>query len=335
LVVGGGGFLGRHIAEYLLKRGEKHVRIFDVRKTFDNDKISFVTGDITKLEDVINACEGITVVFHTAATTHIGHNSDFIHKVNVGGTHNVIKACIQKGVKKLVYTSTSSVIFNGRPLHFADETTPYCAKHFDDYNLTKELAERAVLAVEPSSGLLTCSIRPSGIFGPRDVQGWPGFIEVGKNGKSKLQIGDGSNMFDWTYIDNIVYAHILASDKLVKDSPVVQQAYFITNDEPIPFWDMADYVYTNMGYPRVKYRLPFLLMWYISVLLSFFVWLLSPIVIIHPTFTPIRVANAGVNRTFSVEKAKRDLGYKPIVSVKEGMKRTLEYFKALENHKKQ
>jgi len=270
LVVGGCGFLGRYIAEYLLGRGDKHVRVFDIRTTFQDSRIEFVTGDITKVEDVIRACEGITVVFHTAATTHIGHNSGFVHRVNVGGTHNVIKACLQTGVKKLIYTSTSSVIFNGKPLYNVDETTPYCKTHFDEYNLTKELAERAVLAVEPSSGLLTCSIRPSGIFGPRDVQAWPGFIEVGKNGKSRLQIGDGSNTFDWTYIDNIVHAHVLASDKLEKGTPVVQQAYFITNDEPIPFWDMAKYCYTNMGYPTVKYRLPYSLMWYLSLLISFF-----------------------------------------------------------------
>jgi len=333
LVVGGCGFLGRYMVEALLNRGEKNVRVFDLRKTFDNEGVQFTTGDITNLDNVINACKGVDVVIHTASPTVHDQKYDFFFKVNVQGTQNVIDACQKCGVKQLIYTSSASVIFSGDDIRNADETTPYCKTYFDPYNLTKKLAEERVLAANGNAGVMTCSIRPSGIFGPRDVQGWPGFMSNAKGkilnrwSKSIIQIGDGSNLFDWTYVENIVHAHLLASDKLVSGSPIGGQAYFITNGEPTPFWDMANYVYKNFGYPETSLKLPYGLMYVFSVVVMYIALILSPIVKLNPTFTPMRICNSGATKTFSIEKAKKDFGYKPLISLEEGKRRTLEYFK--------
>ena len=127
-----------------------------------------------------------------------------IVRVNVKGTKNVIQACIDnvrttaiilkashlslQGVKQLVFTSSASVVFDGSSLHNVDESRPYCAKHFDAYNESKALAEAAVLEANGKSGLATIALRPASIFGPRDVQAWPGFLGAAKAGKSKVHM---------------------------------------------------------------------------------------------------------------------------------------------------
>jgi len=333
LIVGGCGFLGKYIVDGLLNRGERNVRVFDLRKTFDDDRVKIIVGDITNFQDVKKACEGVDTVIHTASPTVQNQKYDFFYRVNVLGTQNVIDACEASSVKQLIYTSTSSVVFTGADIKYGDESLPYCSEHLDPYNQTKQLAEARVLMSNGKGGVMTCALRPSGIFGPKDVQAWPGFIGVakekilGRYPKSMLQIGNGKNLFDWTYVENVAHAHILASDRMSSGSNIGGEAYFITNGEPSPFWDMPKYIYQQFDYPVPSIFLPYAMMYYLSVLIAFIVTLLSPIVKLNPTFTPIRICNAGATKYFSIEKAKRDFGYKPIVTLEEGKKKTLEYFK--------
>jgi len=232
----------------------------------------------------------------------------------------------------LIFTSSASVVFDGTDIKNGDETLPYVKDFLDAYNKTKQLAEVDVLESNGKDGVMTVSLRPSGIFGPRDVQAWPGFIGVAKEklpfgyGKSIMAIGDGKNIFDWTYVENVAYAHVLASDKMTPGSSIAGQSYFITNGEPTLFWDMPRYIYKNFGYPEPSIFLPMKLMLVVAFIISIIVKILSPIVKITPTFTKLRVGTAGANRYFSIEKAKRDLGYKPLYTVEEGKKKALEYF---------
>eukprot|EP01119_Soliformovum_irregulare_P008663 TRINITY_DN21769_c1_g1_i1.p1 TRINITY_DN21769_c1_g1~~TRINITY_DN21769_c1_g1_i1.p1 ORF type:complete len:353 (-),score=88.48 TRINITY_DN21769_c1_g1_i1:250-1308(-) len=334
LVTGGEGFLGRYIVEQLINRGEQHVRVFDLRKTYDNPKKELILGDISKLEDVKKACKGVNVVIHTVSPSHGAATWDFLHRINVIGTQNVLEACQSEGVSQLIYTSSASVVFDGSDIRNGnEETLSYPKVHMDNYNHTKQLAEELVLQANGKSGVMTASIRPSGIFGPRDVQAWPGFVSaakekiLGKWNKSIMQIGDGKNTFDWTYVENVAHAHLLISDRLTNGSHIGGQAYFITNDEHTPFWDMASYVYAQFGYPTPSIFIPTGLMIFFAQLVAFFVMILSPFVKLHPTFTVLRIRNATSNRTFSCDKAKRDFGYAPQVSLEEGKKRALAYFK--------
>jgi sterol-4alpha-carboxylate 3-dehydrogenase (decarboxylating) len=102
---------------------------------------------------------------------------------------------------------------------------------------------------------------------------------------------------DWTYVENVAYAHVLAADKLVPgNDKVAGQAFFITNDEPAPFWDMAKYIWKNLDYPTPTVVVPYWLAYYLALLLDWIVWLLSPLVSIHLTFTFFRVVYAGAHR---------------------------------------
>jgi sterol-4alpha-carboxylate 3-dehydrogenase (decarboxylating) len=140
LIIGGGGFLGRYIVENLLSRGEKNVKIFDIRKSFEEDRVEFIIGDITKPEDLKKACKGVTTVIHTASPA-VGvkgdYSYDLIYRVNVVGTKNVIEACIEMKVRQLIYTSSASVVFEGKDLRLANEETPYATQHLDPYSFTK------------------------------------------------------------------------------------------------------------------------------------------------------------------------------------------------------
>jgi len=156
-------------------------------------------------------------------------------------------------------------------------------------------------------------------------------INVAKTGKWRYQIGDGKNLQDFTYVDNVAHAHLLASEKLAKGSGIEGEAFFITNDEPYPLWDMVKYCYSEMGYGEPYIKLPAILMWYMALLIDFIAWLISPLVTWHPNFTWFRVCNSVCYRYFKIDKAKRVLGYKPIVTLKQGMRRTLDYFKAIED----
>eukprot|EP01027_Heterolobosea_sp_BB2_P026311 GEZU01040499.1.p1 GENE.GEZU01040499.1~~GEZU01040499.1.p1 ORF type:complete len:115 (-),score=50.11 GEZU01040499.1:169-513(-) len=95
----------------------------------------------------------------------------------------------------------------------------------------------------------------------------------------------------------------------------------------MPMWDMIKYIYRNLGYPEPSIVIPYWFAWYMSMIIDLVVLILSPIVTLHPNFTFFRVVNSCASRSFNISKAKRDLGYKPAISMKVGMERTLEYFK--------
>ncbi|CAI7791815.1 unnamed protein product [Closterium sp. NIES-54] len=137
------------------------------------------------------------------------------YTVNVLGTKNVIAACQEAGVRRLIFTSSASVVFDGRhDIKNGDESLPYAGKATNAYGETKAQAEAIALAANAQGGLLTCALRPSNIFGPGDPDLVPITIKNAQRGKLKFIVGDGENMSDWTYVENVVHAHICAEKAL-------------------------------------------------------------------------------------------------------------------------
>ena len=124
------------MVEALIERGETNITVFDLRQSFHHPSVTFHIGDLTNTQNVQEACIGKTIVFHTASPPH-GRPAEFYTKVNLYGTQNVIQACLQAGVQKLIYTSSCSVVFDGSDLKGGDETLPYCENPMDPYNDTK------------------------------------------------------------------------------------------------------------------------------------------------------------------------------------------------------
>ncbi|KAJ3175702.1 erg26, C-3 sterol dehydrogenase [Geranomyces variabilis] len=348
LVVGGGGFLGKRIAELLLESATPPplVTILDLRRTFSDPRLTaFIEGDITDPVAVSAACKGKTVVIHTAAVIE-GFPVPVYWKVNYEGTQNIINACRHHAVRALVYTSSASVTYNGQDLRNGTEADPYCDVHMDTYNETKAAAEQLVLESNGVGGLATVSLRPAGIFGPGDNNASKGLYDAAKKGNWKFMIGDNSTLFDWTYVDNVAHAHILAAKKLLSrassSSPQQQhspeseetaagQAFYITNDTPTFFWDVPKYLYNELGYRNtLRTRIPRGVGMILGAVVDALVAIVAPFKKLTPTFTRFRVKVITNNRYLDIAKAKTVLGYVPTVPLEEGLRRTALHWKAVD-----
>ena len=223
LVTGGAGYLGRNLVYELIRRGER-VRVFDrVPIDYSHSRLDAVLGDLRQAEDLRKACQGIDTVFHTAAVldfhgfaTRRQREESF--SVNVTGVENLVHACLEEGVKRLVHTSSNNVTLDG-PVIDGDESRPYAANPRDLYTETKIRGEQAALAANGGGGLLSCAIRPGGIYGPGDGLMLPRVVEECASGKFVATIGDGTALSDNTYIDNLVDGQIEAARHLVPARP--------------------------------------------------------------------------------------------------------------------
>ncbi len=324
LVTGGGGFLGRHIVEQLLARGDE-ATIFARSNYPEMEKIGakLFRGDVQDRETVSHACQGMDAVFHVAARANLWGPWEAFYQTNVVGTQNIIDACREYGVRKLIYTSTPSVIANGQPRSGVDESYPY-PDHFDNYYpQTKAMAEQMVVEAN-GPDLSTVSLRPRVIFGPRDTQLIDRVVARAKAGRL-IQIGDGPNKFDVTYIDDATRAHLLAVDALEPGSPVAGSIYFISQGEPVNMWEFVNTIITQLGYPPVKRRIPVPVALTIARIIQ---WTYRTFHLKgEPQLVPFLVNEMTLDFYADISKAKRDFGYEPQISVDEAVQRTVEYFR--------
>ena len=318
LVMGGGGFLGGAIIR-LLRQRAWDIRSF-TRTAYpwlEELGIEQVFGDLADAEAVEKAVAGSDVVFHVAAKAGVwGRHADFF-TTNVTGTQNVLAACKNLGIRKLVYTSTPSVVHAGSDLAGVNESTPY-PKHFDAaYPETKATAEKAVLAANGPE-LATVALRPHLIWGPGDPHLIPRVLARARQGRLR-RVGLKPVIVDATYIDNAAEAHLLAADRLDIGSPAAGKAYFITNGEPVDLWEFINRVLAEAGLPPVtrsvsawKARLAG------RVLECVYRALRLPG---EPAMTRYVANQLATSHWYDIEAAKRDLGYEPRVSVADGLKK--------------
>lgn len=349
LVVGGCGFLGHNIVSHLLEFNvATHISVLDVRtdrNRLSSSSVTYYDGDISCKDDVRSVLEQARpqVIIHTASPPAFAHNMTFFMNVNVNGTRNLLECAQGAGsVKAFVYTSSASVIHDSvSDLVDVDESSPvlYMPVQREAYSHTKALAEALVLAANGKHGnMLTAALRPSGLFGEGDLTAVKPMVEAAASGKYRYQIGSGKTLFDWTYVENASQAHILAAQALLKahalstplstGNRVDGEAFFVTNDEPVPFWDFARAIGAAAGYPtkpedvRVIPRVVGLAM---AIIAEWFVWVIS-LGQRKSTITRSGIRYSSMTRTFCVDKAKKRLGYKPLVSMKEGILRAGQSF---------
>ncbi len=325
LVTGGGGFLGGAVVRRLRDRGDE-VRSFSrgFYPGLDALGVTQFRGDLVDAGAVAAAAGGCDVVFHVAAKAGVGGRYADYHRANVLGTKNVLEACRRHGVRRFVYTSSPSVVFDGRDMEGVDESVPYPASYHAHYPHTKALAERAVLAAN-GPGLATVALRPHLIWGPGDNHLVPRILARGRDG-SLRRIGRADKLIDSVYIDNAADAHLLAADRLHPGSPVAGRAYFISNDEPLPTWDLINRILACDGLPPVTRSVPVWLAVAAGAMLETAYRLLRPDG--EPPMTRFLARELATAHWFDLTAARRDLGYAPAVSVAEGLKRLEESLRA-------
>jgi 2-alkyl-3-oxoalkanoate reductase len=319
LVTGGGGFLGQFIVEQLLARGDRVSAI--CRRgagELESLGVTVLAADLRDGEAVAAACRDIDCVFHVAGVSGIGVTRRYFHENNALATRNVVAACLGNGVGRLVYTSSPSVVFDGRDQCGLDESAPYPAKWLSHYAHSKAIAEQAVLAANGTKGLLTCSLRPHLIWGPRDRALLPRLLDRARR-KRLIRIGDGQNLIDTVYVENAAAAHLQAADALVSGSPVEGKAYFISQGEPVNCWQWIDELLALNGMPPVDKSISLATAWRIGESFEVIYKLLR--ISGDPPMTRFLAAQFARSHYYDIRRAREDFGYRPTISTAEGMRR--------------
>lgn len=348
LVTGGSGFLGHHIVKLLSKRDAcEKITVLDLKQPANPIKgVDYQHGDLTDYQSMLQLFGKARpdAVIHTAGPLHTAGNKDFLYKVNVSGTENLIRVSQETNVKAFVYTSSASVISDTRTdLINANEEYPLMMgkNQPEYYTTTKAQAEMAVLAANRTPAhpkFLTAAIRPSAMFGEGDVQLLPPGLSAYFKGQTKVQIGTNENLFDFTEITNVAHAHHLCTAALLATrerldaggaapldhEKIDGEAFLITNDSPIYFFDFARACWSAAGDKTEISQVWVLskdLGWLIASLMGFIYWLFR---LGKPNLTTQHVQYMGMTRYFNIDKAKYRLGYTPVVQLRDGVKKGVQ-----------
>ena len=323
MIIGGGGFLGQALARQLVARGDEVSSL--TRGDYPELSQLGVTvkrGDISQKDTVFEALDGgYEVVYHTASKAGIWGAYSEYERINLFGTRNIIEACRRHGIKKLIYTSTPSVIYHPKAkIENIREDVPYPQQFECAYAQTKAQAERELLAANGSE-LATVSLSPHLIYGPGDPHLIPRVVERAFAGQLP-QVGDGTNMVDLTYIDNAARAHIDACEHM---ETCAGKAYFISDGQPVNLWSWIRQLLEAVGAPPIKRTVPYGLTWGAGALLEGIYKVLR--IKEEPKMTRFTASQLATSHYFDISNARRDLRYNPQVSGEEGFKRLVAWIK--------
>lgn len=318
-MTGGTGFLGRQLVERLLAQG-RGVTVLARRPAPDLEQrgARFIGASLDDPDAVRAACQGMETVFHVAAKVGVwGRYADF-HITNVRGTAAVIAGCRAHGVRRLIYTSTPSVVYNGRDLAGVNESLPLTTDCPSPYPLTKAIAERSVLDAN-SSALRTVALRPHLIWGAGDSHLVPRLVARARSGRLRV-VGAGRNRVDLTHVANAVEAHLLAELALSPapvSPPAAGRAYFITDGEPVVLWDWINDLLRALGIRPVTRRLSLRTATAVGAACET-LWRLLPLPG-EPPMTRFVAKELATDHWFDIGAARRDLRYAPRVAPADGL----------------
>lgn len=324
LITGGGGFLGRHVVDQLLARGDT-VRVLGRRAYPDlvGVGVECIQADLADAGAVAQACEGMDAVFHIAAKAGIwGRKSEYV-AANVTGTRHVLEGCRAAGVSRLVYTSTPSVIYGRHPIEGENESKPYPGTFLTHYAQTKAEAEKMILSAN-SPDLRTCALRPHLIWGPGDTNLLPRIVARARARRLR-RIGEGVNRVSVCYVENGAAAHLAACDHLSEGGSACGQAYFINEKEPVNCWDFIERLLETVGAPKIRGAVSQKAAYGVGACLEALYTVFG--ITSEPPMTRFLALQLSTSHWFHIGKARRDLGWSPQISIEEGLRRTANSFR--------
>ena len=309
LVTGGAGFIGSHLVSYLLLNGAQQVTVLDnlstgsldnIKEFESNPAFNFILGDITHYETCFNACHAIDGIFHNAALGSVSRsmlNPMATNQANVSGFVNVLFAAKNQNVKRVVYASSSSV--------YGDDTSTEKQEHItgnslSPYAVSKKTDELYADVFARSYGMEIIGLRYFNVYGPKQNPNGqyaaviPIFISHLLKGTVPSIFGDGTTSRDFTYINNVVYANVLAFS--TTNTNAVNTVYNVAYGASTSLNQLFELVKSNLQSALV------------------------------PDYKPERKGDIK-NSLANINKAKQLLGYEPLVNLEQGMALTIDWYK--------
>jgi len=315
LVTGGGGFLGTAICLQLQQLG--HGVIAYQRgpaKHLAGSGIHVHRGDICDRNALLEAARGCDAIIHTAAKAGIWGDEKEYERINVGGTRTVIQICQDLAIRVLIHTSSPSIVHSGTDIEGGDESLPLETRFLAPYPASKARAEQLVLAAN-SSILKTTALRPHLIWGPGDPHILPRLAAKVRRGCLALPGAD--KLVDTVFVDNAARAHIDALLELFSSARCAGKAYFISNDEPQPQGVIIGRLLAAIGIQaRIRPVPVFAARWAGAICEA--VWRLFRFRS-EPPVTRFSADQLCTAHWYDIGAAKRDLGYRPTVSISQGL----------------
>ena len=302
LVTGGAGFVGSHVVDKLLAKGID-VRIYDLVQPYEAKGVEYYHASLLDMEKLRMAMKGVDVVFHLAAVADVKDVFEEPHSsenINVRGTINILEAARRMGVKRVVYGSTVWVYSDTKSdTGIVDEDTPLTApSHL--YTATKLAGEYYLRAFHATYGLETVTIRYFNVFGPRQDPNSqysaviPLFVTAMLRGQRPTVFGDGTQSRDFTYVDNVVAGNLAAADA----PKAVGKSINVACGRQTDLLELIASVNRVLGTE------------------------------IEPVFDSPRPGDVRESLA-DITLAREALGYEPLVSFDEGLRRSIEYYRSL------
>jgi dihydroflavonol-4-reductase len=318
LVTGGTGFTGGHLCERLARTGyavKALVRNPSRCSSLSLWGVELVAGDLRDLESLERATRGVAVVYHMAALFRPENVSrKEMWETNVQGTRNILEAAIKAGVQRFVHCSTVGVHgeIKNPP---GNEETPYGPG--DHYQESKTEGERLVLQYRNQGRLPIVIFRPGGIYGPRDLR----FLKLIKGIKTKkfVMLGSGEVNYQMIYIDDLIDGILLCGTR----KGAVGNTYILTGETAVTLNHLVRVIAEVLGVRPTRLRFPVTPVYVAGFLCE----LLCKPLGINPPLYRRRVDFFRKTRSFDISKAKRELGFKPKVELKCGIRRTTDWYR--------
>jgi nucleoside-diphosphate-sugar epimerase len=323
LITGATGFVGGHLARACTERGwatRALVRPKTDAAALERLNVTVARGDLTNAAALREAVDGVEVVFHCAAKVGDWGPVEDYRAVNVEGLRNLLGACRGRSPRRFVHLSSLGV-YAARHHHGTDETEPLPDRHVDGYTQSKVESEQLALRYARDEQFPIAVLRPGFIYGPGDPTVLPKLLESLRAGRVRY-LGSRARAMNTIYVENLVDAMFLAVEK----PEAVGQVFNLTDGEPVSKRRFIEALADGVGVPRPR-PVPVPL-WVARPLAR---WMetraRSQGAAEAPVLTQARVKFLGLNLEFSIEKARRELGYRPRFSFDEGMRRTVAWYK--------